>query len=308
MATRKTTKKSELAQAGEHLSTAAKEVGTALTHKVEALGDAMSAGVTRARRKVEQRRDDAKAKVGKLVKMAEAQVKKAQAQLHKASASAQKSVAAAEKKLEATRRSTGKKLAALQTSAERKARALQKAVEKEAAALKRPLRHLRRSVALKSSVEEAAARHRRKASSRRRRRNLLRAGRSAGPSWGRSPAQGRQSAAWTASCLMSGYGPRREAAPRARSTETISAAAVAPLSTLRPGRLPRRQWHSRSGDAVQDAAPVQFKIALAARPRTHAHDLKLAVARTSGRAVQTRYGGSSGRFDVQWQPRVDGSL
>lgn len=50
--------------------------------------------------------------------------------------------------------------------------------------------------------------------------------------------------------------------------------------------------------------PVQFKIALAARPRTRcARPEAFAVARTSGRAVQTRYGGSSqSRFDVQWQP------
>lgn len=140
MATRKITKQSELAQAGEHLRTAAKEVRSALSHKVEALGDAMSASLSRARGKVVKQSDAAKLKIGKLVKMAEAQVKKAQAQLKKASASAQKSVASAEKRLEATRRSTGKKLSALQTSAERKSMALKKAVEREAAALKKAVK------------------------------------------------------------------------------------------------------------------------------------------------------------------------
>ena len=81
MATRKSTKKSELAQAGEHLSTAAKEVGTAVTHKFEAMGDAVSASVSMAKKNVFKRRDQVQRKIGSLVKMAEKQLAKAQAQL-----------------------------------------------------------------------------------------------------------------------------------------------------------------------------------------------------------------------------------
>ncbi|MCO5124780.1 MAG: hypothetical protein M9915_13675 [Rhizobacter sp.] len=156
MATRKTTKKSELAQAGAHLSSAAKEVGDAVTQKIEALGDAMSSGMSRARKKVEKQGEDAKREVGRLVKIAEAQVKKARAQLTKATASAQKSVLAAEKKLEATKRSTGKKLAALQTGAERKAKALQKAIEKEAAAMKKGARTKAKAAAPKKAGAKKA--------------------------------------------------------------------------------------------------------------------------------------------------------
>jgi hypothetical protein len=44
MATRKTTQQTELQQAGKQLSNAAKAVGTAVSHKFEAMGDAVSAG------------------------------------------------------------------------------------------------------------------------------------------------------------------------------------------------------------------------------------------------------------------------
>jgi hypothetical protein len=70
MATRKTIKtpkKSELAQAGAHLGTAAKEVGTAVTHKIEAMGDAMSASMKKAKGKVMAKRDQVQRKIGSLV-------------------------------------------------------------------------------------------------------------------------------------------------------------------------------------------------------------------------------------------------
>ena len=136
MATRKTTKKSELAQAGAHLGSAAKEVGVAFSHKIEALGDAVSAGVQKAKKNVLAKRDQVGGQISGLVKAAESQLKKAQAELQKTGESARKAVLAAEKKLESIRRSTGKKLTTLQASAERKAKALQKAVEKDAAAVK----------------------------------------------------------------------------------------------------------------------------------------------------------------------------
>jgi hypothetical protein len=83
MATRKTSKKSELALAGEHLGSAAKEVGTAITHKFESLGDAMSKGMKNVKGKMQQRRDQAQRKIGGLVKKAEKQLAGAQAQLSK---------------------------------------------------------------------------------------------------------------------------------------------------------------------------------------------------------------------------------
>ena len=121
MATRKTVKKSELAQAGAHLGDAAQEVGTAVVHKLEALGDAVSTGVKKAKKTVMAQGNKVSGKISGLVKAAEGQLKKAQAELNKAGEAARKSVLSAEKKLEATRRSTGKKLAALQASAGRKA-------------------------------------------------------------------------------------------------------------------------------------------------------------------------------------------
>ena len=84
MATRKTGKtsrKSELALAGQHLGTAAKEVGTAITHKIEALGDTMKKGMQSAKGKVLQERAQAQRKLSGLVKKAEKQLAGAQAQL-----------------------------------------------------------------------------------------------------------------------------------------------------------------------------------------------------------------------------------
>ena len=127
MATRRITKKSELATAGAHLGAAAKEVGTAVSHKIDALGDAVSASMGRAKKNVMKQGAQVQAKIGGLVKSAEKQLAKAQAQLSKAGAAAEKSVKAAEKRLEATKRSTARQLAALQAGAERKAKALQRA-------------------------------------------------------------------------------------------------------------------------------------------------------------------------------------
>ena len=103
------------------------------------------------------------------------------------------------------------------------------------------------------------------------------------------------------------YGPRREAVPPCEKHlgNDIGSRSCALVDTKG-----RDVCH---GDPVAFHAvamryktqrPVQFKIALAARPRTRcARPEAFAVARTSGRAVQTRYGGSSrSRFDVQWQP------
>ena len=113
MATRKTTKKSELAIAGEHLGTAAKEVGSAVSHKIDAIGNAVSARVKKAKKDVFSQGGQAKRKISGLVKMVEGQLAKAQAQLSKAGAAAQRAVQSAEKKLESTKRSTGKQLASL---------------------------------------------------------------------------------------------------------------------------------------------------------------------------------------------------
>ena len=110
MATRNTSKKSELAQAGAHLGSAAKEVGVAVSHKIEALGDAVSAGVKKAKKTVLAKRDQVSGQISGLVKAAESQLKKAQAELQKTGEAARKAVLAAEKKLESVRRSTGKKL------------------------------------------------------------------------------------------------------------------------------------------------------------------------------------------------------
>ncbi len=140
MATRKTKRKSELSQAGDHLGAAARELGTAVSHKMDTLGDAVSAGISRARKEVLTRRDRVGRQIGDLVKMAEARLKEAQVQLERAGRAAHRSVTAAEKQLEATRRSADRKLTALRANAERKAKALQKAVEKEAAALKKTVR------------------------------------------------------------------------------------------------------------------------------------------------------------------------
>ena len=137
MATRKTTQQTELQQAGKQLSNAAKAVGTAVSHKFEAMGDAVSAGVAKAKKQVTAKKNEAKRDWSSLVKAAETKVKQSQAQLKKAGDDARKAVLAAEKKLEATKRSTSKKLASLQASAERYAKAHLKAVEKEAAALKK---------------------------------------------------------------------------------------------------------------------------------------------------------------------------
>ena len=51
MTTRKTTRKSELQQAGEQLGSAAKAVGTAVSHKFEAMGDAVTAGIAKAKKR-----------------------------------------------------------------------------------------------------------------------------------------------------------------------------------------------------------------------------------------------------------------
>ncbi|MBB5270458.1 hypothetical protein [Quisquiliibacterium transsilvanicum] len=156
MATRKTTKKSELAQAGDHLSAAAKELGSAVSHKMGALGDAVSSGVSRARKQVRTSQDQVARGISSLVKSAEKKFADAQKQLEKAGKAAGKSVASAEKKLEATRRAADRKLAALQSNAERKARALQKAVEKEAAAIKKAVAPKPAAGAAKKAATKAA--------------------------------------------------------------------------------------------------------------------------------------------------------
>ena len=60
MATRKTTQQTELQQAGKQLSNAAKAVGTAVSHKFEAMGDAVSAGVAKAKKQVTAKKNEAK--------------------------------------------------------------------------------------------------------------------------------------------------------------------------------------------------------------------------------------------------------
>ncbi|MBK8527549.1 MAG: hypothetical protein IPL57_10800 [Rubrivivax sp.] len=142
MATRKTTKKaakSDLAIAGKHLGNASKEVGNALMNKVDAMGDALSASLSKAKKKVMTRRNDAQRELSKLVKLAELQHQKAQTGAKKAAAAAGKAVQAAEKKLEAARRKATKQLASVQASVERKGKALRRAIEKEAAALKKAM-------------------------------------------------------------------------------------------------------------------------------------------------------------------------
>ena len=60
MATRKTTKKTELQQAGAQLGSAAKAMGTAVSHKFGAMGDAVSASIAKAKKQATAKRDDAK--------------------------------------------------------------------------------------------------------------------------------------------------------------------------------------------------------------------------------------------------------
>ncbi len=126
MATRRSAKKSELAQAGEHLSAAAGEVGAAVTLRIEEMGDAVSTSMAKVKKKVMAQRDEGKRQISGLVRMAEARFKKAEAEFKKMGERAQKAIAQAEKKLESTKRSTGKKLASLEADAQRKAKALQK--------------------------------------------------------------------------------------------------------------------------------------------------------------------------------------
>ena len=153
MATKKTAKKSELAQAGEHLSAAAGEVGAAVTHKIEAMGDAVSAGMAKVKKNVMAQRDEGKRKISSVVRMAEAQFKKAEAEFKKMGERARKSVAQAEKKLEAIKRTSTKKLAALEANAQRKAKALKKAIDNETAALKKP----KPIAPIKAAAEKAPA-------------------------------------------------------------------------------------------------------------------------------------------------------
>ena len=65
-------------------------VGTAVSHKFEAMGDAVSAGVAKAKKQVTAKKNEARRDWSSLVKVAEAKVKQSQAQLKKAGDDARK--------------------------------------------------------------------------------------------------------------------------------------------------------------------------------------------------------------------------
>ena len=137
MTTRKMTKKSELARAGDHLGEASKEIGTALADTFDDMGDAMSARLGKARKKLLTQRVEATRQIAKLVKLAQEQHAKMHAKARQAISAARKSVADAEKGLEATERRTAKQLERLKIDIERKAETMRKAIDKEAAKLKK---------------------------------------------------------------------------------------------------------------------------------------------------------------------------